>query len=131
MKNKRGFTLVELLSMLVVLAIVLTIAFPLVTSYVKKTKQKAYDTQINLILSSLRNHANSDSGMLPQNNGEYVVVTLGQLKGLGVVENSIVNPVNSKEIEDYMEFKITKKNNRYIYEVIENSIEKQNIIPLQ
>ena len=39
--NKKGFTLVELLGVLVVLSVILMIAFPLITTYINKSKHKA------------------------------------------------------------------------------------------
>ena len=52
--NKKGFTLVELLGVLVVLSVILMIAFPLITTYINKSKQKAYDTQMGLIITGLK-----------------------------------------------------------------------------
>ena len=126
MKNKKGFTLVELLGVLVVLSVILMIAYPLVTSYITQTKQKAYDTQMEIMLSNLKSHVNEYKEWLPINDGEYVIITLGQLKAEGVVENSIINPLDGKEIEDSMEFKILKENNRYVYEIVETTVETRD-----
>jgi len=123
MKNKKGFTLVELLGVLVVLSVILMIAYPLITSYVRQTKEKAYEVQMELILTSLRDYANDHREWLPQNDGDYITLTLGQLKSVGIIKDSVINPLDGKEIEDSMEFKITKNDTRYQYEIIENTIE--------
>ena len=123
MKNKKGFTLVELLGVLVVLSVILMIAYPLITSYVRHTKEKAYEVQMELILTSLRDYANDHREWLPQNSGDYVVLTLGQLKSAGIVKDSVINPLDGKEIEDSMEFRIRKNDTRYQYEIMENTIE--------
>ena len=80
--NKKGFTLVELLGVLVVLSVILMIAFPLITTYINKSKQKAYDTQMEIIMTGLKNYANEHKEVLPVNDADYVTFTLGQLKSL-------------------------------------------------
>ena len=54
--NKKGFTLVELLGVLVVLSVILMLAFPLITTYINKSKQQAYDTQMRLIIKGLKDY---------------------------------------------------------------------------
>ena len=120
--NKKGFTLVELLGVLVVLSVILMIAFPLITTYINKSKQKAYDTQMGLIITGLKDYATDHKEVLPVNDTDYVTFTLGQLKALGIVNNSVVNPLDGKEIDDSMEFKIIKNGSKYTYQIVESSI---------
>ena len=49
---KKGFTLVEILGVIVVLGIIGLIAFPIVNSTIKETKQKSYDAQIKMIVEA-------------------------------------------------------------------------------
>ena len=119
--NKKGFTLVELLGVLVVLSVILMIAFPLITTYINKSKQKAYDTQMEIIMTGLKNYANEHKEVLPVNDTDYVTFTLGQLKSLGIANNSVVNPLDGKEIDDSMEFKIIKDGSKYTYQIVESS----------
>ena len=119
--NKKGFTLVELLGVLVVLSVILMIAFPLITTYINKSKQKAYDTQMEIIMTGLKNYANEHKEVLPVNDADYVTFTLGQLKSLGIANNSVVNPLDGKEIDDSMEFKIIKDGSKYTYQIVESS----------
>ena len=126
MKNKKGFTLVELLGVLVVLTIIIMIAYPLITTYVNNTKQKSYDTQMEILLTNLKDYASDYKPILPKEDGEYVIITLGQLKSVGVIKDNIINPLDGKVIEDSMEFKIIKEGTDYIYEILENSVETRN-----
>ena len=119
--NKKGFTLVELLGVLVVLSVILMIAFPLITTYINKSKQKAYDTQMGLIITGLKDYVIEHKEVLPVNDTDYVTFTLGQLKALGIVNNSVVNPLDGKEIDDSMEFKIIKDGSKYTYQIVESS----------
>ena len=119
--NKKGFTLVELLGVLVVLSVILMIAFPLITTYINKSKQKAYDTQMGLIITGLKDYVIEHKEVLPVNDTDYVTFTLGQLNALGIVNNSVVNPLDGKEIDDSMEFKIIKDGSKYTYQIVESS----------
>lgn len=119
--KKNGFTLVELLGVLVVLSVILMIAFPLITTYINKSKQKAYDTQMELIITGLKDYAIDHKEVLPVNDTDYVTFTLGQLKSLGIASNSVVNPLDGKEIDDSMEFRIVKDGSKYTYQIVEST----------
>ena len=46
MKNKNGFTMVELLAVLVVLAVITAITMPVITSTLKESRESSYDRQL-------------------------------------------------------------------------------------
>lgn len=50
--NRKGFTLVELLVVLVILAVIMSIAIPSVTSSIERSKQKQHDSKIELLESA-------------------------------------------------------------------------------
>lgn len=50
--NKKGFTLVELLAVLVILVVIMTIAIPSVASSIERSKQKQKDAKIELVVSA-------------------------------------------------------------------------------
>lgn len=54
---KKGFTLIEVIGILVVLTIVFSITFPVVTSVLNNSKEKLYKDQIELIESAARSYA--------------------------------------------------------------------------
>lgn len=49
MKNKNGFTLIELMAVLVVIGLLLVLTIPNIVNISKQSKAKAYDTKIDLI----------------------------------------------------------------------------------
>ena len=50
--NRKGFTLVELLVVLVILVVIMSIAIPSVTSSIERSKQKQYDSKVELVMSA-------------------------------------------------------------------------------
>ena len=120
--NKKGFTLVELLAVIVILSIILVIAVPSVNRYIKQSKEKAYKVQISELLDAVESYANMNNEILPENDDEVIKITLGQLKIEGIVKNDTKNPYNDKYFDDALTFIIKKKGNRYTYEIDEDTI---------
>ncbi len=55
MKNKKGFSLVELIGVIVILGIISLIAITEVNRYVKKTKEQTYETYLKNIETATKN----------------------------------------------------------------------------
>ena len=79
MKNNKGFTLVEILSVVVLLGAISLIAIPTIKNMIKDSKQKLYNEQINLIKDGLKNWGSANVMLLPEDN-KSIKLTLGQLK---------------------------------------------------
>src|SRR5574344_1819345 len=64
MKNKRGFTLVELLGLIVILAVIAAITIPTVTGIIKKNKEKAYNATVATIIDASKKWSSDNSSMV-------------------------------------------------------------------
>lgn len=64
MKNKSGFTLVELLAVIVLLAIIMAIAVPSALKLSTRVKESAYKTKIGLIEASAKIYGQSNIGFV-------------------------------------------------------------------
>ena len=120
--KKKGFTLVELLAVIIILSLVLVIAVPSVNKYIKQSKEKAYNTQISTIIEAAQAYASANSGLLPRKEEFVVKITLGQLKSSGLIKEEVKNPNDDKYFDDALTIKIKKNKENYIYEVVENTI---------
>ena len=120
--KKKGFTLVELLAVIIILSLVLVIAVPSVNKYIKQSKEKAYDTQISTIIEAAQAYASTNPELLPNRENISVKVTLGQLKSAGLIKEEVKNPNDDKYFDDALTIKIKKNKENYIYEVVENTI---------
>ena len=54
-KNNRGFTLVEVLAVIVILGILAGVGIPMVTRYIEKTRMQSYETMEETIYDGARN----------------------------------------------------------------------------
>lgn len=132
MKNK-GFTLVEMIAVIVVLSIIITITIPIVVNRIESSKQKSYDVQIKEIERAAESWAGDlkylDS--LPDQVGDSITLNLADLKIAGLLKIDIVNPLTNKSFPNDMIITIKKLQNQYEIKVIEDSgtdITEDNII---
>ncbi len=132
MKNK-GFTLVEMIAVIVVLSIIITITIPIVVNRIESSKQKLYDVQIKEIERAAESWAGDlkylDS--LPDQVGDSITLNLADLKIAGLLKIDIVNPLTNKSFPNDMIITIKKLQNQYEIKVIEDSgtdITEDNII---
>ena len=57
--NNKGFTLIEIIAVVIIIAILLIIAIPSVSRYIEESKQKAYVTTIKDTLVSAGSNLSS------------------------------------------------------------------------
>ena len=53
LKNKKGFTLVELLAVIVILAIILAIAIPGISGIINRAKKGAFESNVKMIITGI------------------------------------------------------------------------------
>ena len=118
-KNSPGFTLAELIGIIVILAVIALISITSVTNIMKENTEKLYQIQLDNIITSAKTWASSHVFELPENDGEYIELTLLQLKQAGFVDEDITNPKTEELFSDNLKVRITKVDNNYKYEIIE------------
>lgn len=115
--RKKGFTLVELLASITILALLALIAIPAISKQIKNGKNDLYNSQIENIKSAALAWGTDNLFKLPEDD-TCITVTLGYLKELGYIDNSVINLNNNEKFSDDGVFvNISKKNNQHVYEV--------------
>ncbi len=120
--NSRGFTLIELLSVIAILAIISLIAIPTVTNVINDSRDRAYDNQVNALLVGAKSWGAENMMELPDSDGEYIDVTLEELKTSGFVDSDIIDPRSNLKMHDTCtKVRIEKASNKldYIVTVID------------
>ncbi|MBQ8872233.1 MAG: BspA family leucine-rich repeat surface protein [Bacilli bacterium] len=117
MKSRKGFTLVELIGVVILIGLIALIAIPSVDYIITKTKNNAYNRTKDTLKDGLRNWV-TDNKELIYEDGEEIIVTLADLKEQGYIEYEIKNPKTSTCLANTMQFKITrvKDNEKDTYE---------------
>lgn len=113
--NNKGYTLLEILAAAAILVLILTIAIKTYNSISKKSKEKYYIKQEELITQAGKDYFNDNRNLLPQASGESVCVTLKTL-----IENKYIEKIesyNKKECSkvDSNICVVKLSNNKYIY----------------
>ena len=126
--KKNAFTLLELLGVLFVIGLIALIAVPSVSNVIENSRNKLYKTQLNTIKEAARLWGAQNIYNLPEKDGDVVTISLLQLKLSGFLEIDIKNPKTEELFPDDMNVTITKSGFTYLYEVLEDSGTKNEII---
>ena len=108
---QKGFTLVEMLAVIIILTIVATITFPIVSQSIEKNREKLYYAQLDEIKLNAEKWAYSNLDLLPTVEDEMITITLQNLKEGGFVALDIRDPRNDKLLPNDLKITITFKNN--------------------
>lgn len=121
--KKSGFTLVELLGVIVVLGIVGMITVPIISSVINSSKDKALAAQQDSIKLAAKHYVDANIYGMPTctaASGQTCLakqITLGELKKTGFLESSdIDNPKSGTKYSDTDKVNINMKNGNYTYE---------------
>ena len=111
--NNKGFTLVELLAVLVILVTILLIAIPSITSSVERNKQKLKDKKIDIIEVAAESYVN-----LYKNNINYTSFKAGscgidvsKIVGVGLLTNEDIKDSDNNSLDGSVWY----INNKYEY----------------
>ena len=109
--NKKGFTLVELLGVIVILSILTLISIPIINSIVKDSQKQVKESNIDTILEAAYSYTlDEDIDIeLPENNDESISITLDTLKKSGYLKKEIKNADTKEPYADTCTVTITKK----------------------
>lgn len=117
MKKNRGFTFIELLAVLVILAFIVLATVPAVSGILDRNKQRLYREQVNLILRSSKDWATKNMDLLPKKGQELpVYIDLADLSSGGFIDSDkIYDPRNKQEMHGCVRITYTKKQYKYEY----------------
>ena len=111
---KKGFTLAELLGIIIILGALMLVIIPLVSSAIRSGNEELYNNQIDGIKLALE--AWMSDNQRP-NEGEYITLSLSQLKEAGLIEIDIKNPKTKELFPNDMILKIKNNNGIIEYDV--------------
>lgn len=125
MKNK-GFTLVELLGTIVILAIIALIAFPAILGLLNSSQDETDEALQNFAITGARNYVNDNMDTYPKalatassnkSYGSAGNITVQKLINEGYIStNNISSTKNCEMLNDYV--KVTSDSKKYMFEYV-------------
>lgn len=77
--DNNGFTLVELLAVIVILAIILAVAIPKITTLIENSQINAFKSNEKMMIKAAKTYAEANNVGLPVNEGDTMEITLNTL----------------------------------------------------
>lgn len=117
--KKEGFTLVELLAVVVIIGITYLIIFPSVTSFIDKSKEKSYNIQVDLIEKASKKWVVDNTDELLKKDPYHlnnINLTLTTLKKEGYLQDMFIeNPKTKKIMTGCVVVSYQSNKNQYEY----------------
>ncbi len=111
---KKGFTLVELIVIIIILSVISAFTFQSLNKTILKKKDSLYNIQIKNIIASAENYINKEQLFY---NNDNVIITLCQLKKTGFIDEKIKDPRTGNYIPDDSKIFVYRKDdgNEYVF----------------
>lgn len=112
---KKGFTLVELLAVIIILGAIFAITFPLVTDNIRKSEEKAFNLQKEQIVAAAKDMVIKEYVVIPDK--QSITLYVGELKRKGLLPIKMINAKTKLTISNESNVVISRENNSYSYDV--------------
>ena len=98
--NNKGFSMVEILAVVVILGVVSTIGIVTVSKLIDKSRIHYYETQENQLVLAAQSYTNDNKNILPKTVGEMRTITLKELRDNNYIKEEIVDQNKNKCYEE-------------------------------
>ena len=114
--KEKGFTLIELIAVIIILGVIAVITVPSVNRAIEKSKTKSLEEQIDRIISSAKNYAIDNSDKLPIVNNEQMLIKVSDLVETGFLEEIPKSPVTEEDLNECIIVTYNETKSKYEYE---------------
>ncbi len=118
----KGFTLVEIIGVVIILGLITLLAFPLVLRTIKNSQEQISESTKELIYTSAAQYTSKYENDFPKIYGNVYCITLEQL----INEDFLTSAVENENLGSYgiqTKVKVTIDSNKYNYAIDNNCIE--------
>lgn len=113
--NKRGFTLIELIGVIILLAVIALITYPLIGTIINSSRQKAYEKQIDELERLSYTWIAKNMEKLSKDASVEYKLTFEELNREGLTSSSMIaNAINNSAISGCIIITYEDTNNKFI-----------------
>ena len=126
MKNK-GFTLAEVLGVIIILGLLVIVSFPPLLNQLKKSKDKLSSATLQILGTAAEQYVEEHPSTYPKKNGNVYCLKLETLVNNGYLKSPILDASTGEQINEttnYIKFTIQGVNN-YNYEMVTTCTENK------
>lgn len=115
--EKKGFTLIEIMAVIVVLGLLIAIIVPVVSNLLKDSEDTLSDEQISMIVNASKKYMIEHSELLPEmSDGSKTFVYIDDLINSGVIDNDkVIDPKTKEELNGCVVVNYNDSFNQYEY----------------
>ena len=133
-KNKKGFSLVELLAVVVILGLIAAIGIGVTSNLVEKSKREKMESQKNTVTLSAQTYMQNNKNLVPKIIGESRIIKISDLR----LSNYLTEDIKNNEGESCMEKSYVKvyklSNSEYTYTTFlycgSEEVPEDEVVPL-
>ena len=112
---KKGFTLVEVLAVIVILGLLVVIISPVVNNLLGDSEDALYDKQVDSIVKATKKYMVEHSELLPENSDSKAIY-INDLINKGVIDkDKVINPKTKEEMNGCIVVSYNHEFNQYEY----------------
>jgi len=120
--NKKGFTLVELLAVIVILGLLIAIISPAVMNLLNDSKDSLSQNQIDMIIMASKKYMIEHNELLPEEGSSYSV-SISDLINSGVIDNEkVIDPKTKAIMAGCVVVSYSSSYNQYEYNYTNNCL---------
>lgn len=124
--KKNGYTLIEVLGVLIILGVLAVIAYPIINNIISSSKKTIADIQVTNILNAAYDYSLNNPEILPIEENEKEYIILGQLKKVGLIDSQIKQPLDGDTYPDNLVISISNIGKEKVNK--KNSFKKGNYL---
>ena len=118
MKNKKGFTLVEVLGVVVLIAIIFLISYTTILNHFKRSQDKIDENTFSLLKSATKDYMNDNKDDYPENNKNVFCIDVNTLIDNNYIDEDTVVSKDNKLLAKIMQ--VSYKDSDYEYELVDS-----------
>ena len=122
MKRNTGFTLAELLGVIVILGLIALVTIPAITDSLKRYRNNMYQVQVDNIVQAAKNWGSDHLLQLPDVEGGTIVITISDLQAAGYLKGELKNPDTKEDLKTDAKITIKRVGKNYQYTLDESQL---------